>query len=340
MTQADEMPNTYASEMFQRMETAARIKWEGWTVELVKRFPPLSTIPYTCVIGSMIITSQEIKHRIIQEKNAIPFAGTYASPSDLARLYLNLRWKNAKRRITSKQWREFYQTHRSTPLYVHPCHLDHAYYIDIRSAYWTILRAVGWDVDYQPMGWLRVVDPLTVNDFPFPAQKMARNCLVSLAADGTRVMQIWDGQGIRYQKGGNPLVNKMLYAFVCDVLNTVASECIAAGAVYAFTDGFICDAKHVEAIDAIIRSWGFDASIKHRGPCDVSGVGAYSFPDYTTMKFRRQAMRPMSKIASVSAAWLKPRFKHFSDKHNATGDFDIEAYEERKGRRIGSHHRG
>jgi hypothetical protein len=288
----------------------------------------------------MIITSQEIKHRIIQEKNAIPFADTYASPSDLARLYLNLRWKKVRRRITTTQWKEFYENHRSTPLYVSPCHLDNAYYIDIRSAYWTILRSVGWDVDYHPLGWVRVVDPLTVNDFPFPAQKMARNCLVSLAADGTRVMQIWDGQGIKYQKGGNPLVNKMLYAFVCDVLNTVASECIAAGAVYAFTDGFICSSDHVEHIDAIIRSWGFDASIKHRGPCDVSGVGAYSFPDYTTKKFRRQAMRPMSKINPVSVDWLKPRFKHFSDKHNATGVFDVEAYEARKNRKIGSFHRG
>lgn len=321
--------NSYAVSMYHRMEAAAHEKWDGWTVELVKRWPPMSQIDYTCVVGSMVITSQSIKHRMIMEKNALPFADTHVSPSDLARLYLNLKWKGVKRRITTKQWKQFYETHRSTPLYVNPCHLENAYYIDIRSAYWTILRAVGWDVDYSPMGWLRVVSPLTVNDFPFPTQKMSRNCLVSLAADGTRVMKIWDGKGIVYQKGGNPLVNKMLYAFVCDVLNSVASEVVEAGAVYAFTDGFICHADRVEEIDNIIRSWGFDASIKHRGECFVSGAGAYSFPDYTTMKYRRQSMRPVSKINPVSIEWLKPRFKRFSDKYGATVPFDEEKYEAR-----------
>lgn len=328
--------NVYAQRMLERMEHDAREKWGGWSVDLVKRWPPLSSIPHTYIIGSMVMTSQSQKHRYMMEKSAIEFADTYVSPSDLARLYLNIRFKGVKRRITTKQWKEFYETRRSTPLYVNPCHLERASYIDIRSAYWTILRAVGWDVDYQPMGWVRVVNPLTVNDFPFASQKMARNCLVSLAADGTRVMQVWNGTGISYQKGGNPLVNKMLYAFVCDVLNTVAYECIQAGAVYAFTDGFICSDDNVAELDRIIQSWGFSSSIKHQGECYVSGAGAYSFPDYTTMKFRRQMMRPVSKIAPVSVSWLKERFKHFSDKHQATSDFDVSLYEARINRKYGS----
>lgn len=324
--------NIYALAMLKRMEDEAREKWDGWTVELVKRWPPMSQIDYTCVIGQMVITSKERRHRIMMENKAIEFAGTYVTPSDLARMYLNIKYKGVKRRITSYQWNDFYKVHRSTPLYVMPCEMENGYYIDIRSAYWSILRAVGWDVDYCPERWLKVKDNLTVNDFPFPSLKMARNCLVSLAADGTRVMKLWDGTGIRYQKGGNSLVNKMLYAFVCDVLNTVASECIEAGAVYAFTDGFICSDRHIEEISAIIQSWGFASSIKHQGHCFVSGAGAYCFPDYTTNKFRRQTLRPVSKLAPVSRDWLKKRFKHFADKYTITEEFDVSKYEARKER--------
>jgi hypothetical protein len=336
MTVGDnESLNIYALEMLRRMEHEAREKWHGWAVSLVKRWPPLSSITETYIIGSMVMTSMSAKHRYMMEKSAIEFADTYVSPSDLARLYLNIKFKGVKRRITTAQWKAFYETKRSTPLYVSPCQLDNAVYIDIRSAYWSILRAVGWDVDYMPEKWLRVVNPLTVNDFPFASQKMARNCLVSLAADGTRVMQIWDGAGVRYQKGGNPLVNKMLWAFVCDTLNTIAYEVVQAGAVYAFTDGFIIHSDHADHAAEIIASWGLTSSIKHSGPCYVSGAGAYSFPDYTTTKFRRQAMRPVSKIAPVSVDWLKSRFKHFSDKHDATSEFDVLKYQERLSRKMG-----
>lgn len=267
------------------------------------------------------------------EADAIPFAKTWVTSADLARLYLNIRWKAVRRRITTLQWKEFYEKPRSMPLWAEPCTLENGYYIDIRSAYWTILRAVGWNVDYMPNKWLKVSDDLTVNDFPFEQNKMARNCLVSLAADGSRAMRLWTGTGIEYKKGGNPIVNKMLYAFVADVLNGVASECIASGAVYSFTDGFICPDDRVEEIDNIITSWGLSAGIKHRGPTEIKGVGAYKIGDASTRKFHRQHTNSIHKVNPVAAEWLKPRLKHFSDKYRATEPFEEWRYVQRASRK-------
>lgn len=321
--------NPYAIEMYGKMEELAREKYTGYTIHLLDRFPPMSQIDVECIVGAFVLTSQSTKQRWMLKKDAIAFAGTFVTPSDLARLYLSIKYKGVKRRITTIQWKDFYETPRSMPLSAYPVSLANGYYVDIRSAYWTILRAVGWDVDYHPNGWLKVKSPLTVNDFPFPAIKMARNCLVSLAADGSRMMRCWDGEKMYFRKGGNSLVNKMLWCLVCDVLNNVAHEALQAGAVYSFTDGFIVPSSEVETVENVIASWGLASSVKAFGRTEVKGAGAYRIGDFTTRKFNKQSGHSIHKVHSRALDWLKPRFKHFADKHHATGPFDLRLYEDR-----------
>lgn len=327
--------NRYAAEMYDRMESVAREKYAGYTVHLLDKFPPMSDIDVECIIGSMVLTSQTTKQRWMLKRDAIPFGGTWVTAADVARFYLNLKYKGVKRRITTIQWKDFYNGHRSTPLSAFPVSLENGVYVDIQSAYWSILRSVGWDVDYMPQGWLKVKDHLTVNDFPFSHNKMARNCLVSLAADGSRMIKVWDGSKMWFRKGGNSLVNKMLYSLVCDVLNNVAAECLAAGAVYSYTDGFICPDNTVGDIDAVIASWGLSASIKHSGPCEIKGSGAYKIGTFKTRKFDIQGQRNFHKVNPRHREWLKPRFAHFAHKYNTPGPFDEELYEYRKNRRLG-----
>lgn len=326
--------NSYARDMYIRMEEVAREKYTGYTIHLIDRWPPMSEIDVECYIGSMVLTSVTTKQRWMMRKDAIPFAGTWVTSADVARFYLNLKFKGVKRRITTLQWKEFYETRRSMPLSATPVHFENAYYIDIRSAYWTILRAVGWDVDYMPGGWLKVKDHITVNDFPFSEIKMARNCLVSLAADGSRMMRIWDGSQMIFRKGGNGLVNKMLFALVSDVLNNVADECIRAGAVYSFTDGFIVPERSVKDVEEIIASWGLSSGVKHFGETEIKGAGAYSIGDYKTRKFRIQSARCIHKVNPVCSAWLKKRFAHFARKYGATLPFREDVLEERRARKL------
>lgn len=315
--------------MYDRMEEVAREKYAGYTVHLVDRWPAMSSITCECIIGSMVITSTSTKQRWMLAKDAVAFGDTWVTSADLARFYLNLKFKGVKRRITTLQWKEFYETPRSMPLSAFPCTMDNGYYVDIRSAYWSILRSVGWDVDYMPEGWLKVKDHLTVNDFPFSEIKMARNCLVSLAADGSRMMRCWNGSQMYFRKSGNGLVNKMLWSLVTDVLNNVASECLRGGAVYSFTDGFIVPEEHAQNVTSIISSWGLPSSVKHFGPTEIKGAGAYKIGSFTTRKFKLQRGHSIHKCNPRASEWLKPRFKHFSDKYSARDEFDCSLYEER-----------
>lgn len=328
--------NSYAAVMYDKMEGVAREKWAGYTVHLLDRWPPMSDIDCECIVGSMVMTSQTTKQRWMLKRKALPFADTWVTSADLARLYLNLKFKGVKRRITTIQWKDFYEyNRRSMPLSAYPAKLEMGHYIDIRSAYWSILRAVGWDVDYMPGQWLKVKDDITVNDFPFSEDKMARNCLVSLAADGSRLMRIWDGEKMTSRKGGNGLVNKMLYCFVSDVLNGIADECLRAGAIYSFTDGFIVPDNKAGEIEQIIASWGLSSSFKHSGACEVKGAGAYKFDDFRTRKFDIQTGHSIHKVNPQYAAWLKKRFHHFARKYAITQPFDEVAYVARVTRKLG-----
>jgi hypothetical protein len=320
--------------MYAKMETVCSEKYAGYTVHLVDKWPPMSDIECECIVGAMVITSQSTKQRWMLNKNAVPFAGTWVTSADLARTYLNIKFKNQKRRITTLQWKEFYEKPRSMPLSAYPVQFEMGHYIDIRSAYWTILRAVGWNVDYMPNKWLSVKDDITVNDFPFSQDKMARNCLVSLAADGSRKMMCWTGNEIIFRKAGNGLVNKMLYSLVCDVLNGVADECLRAGAVYSFTDGFICPDNRVGEVEAVIASWGLSSSFKYSGDCEVKGSGAYRFGTYRTKKFDRQSGHAFHKVNPIYPTWLKKRFKHFSDKYGAIVPFSEPDYIRRLNRKL------
>ncbi len=301
--------NSYAALMYDKMVAQGREKWAGYKVHLLKRWFPISRLTIPAYIGTFAMTSPEHKIRWIKDSNAIPFADTWVTPADLARLYLSVKYDKVKRRINTAQWKNFYETHRSMPLWADPIYMEQAYYIDIKSAYWSILRAVGWNLQYTPGRVLGINDDMTVNDFPFPHVKMARNCLVSISADGSKTMQYWTGEKIVYKRGGNKLVNRMLWAFVCDVLNGIAFDCVSAGAVYAFTDGYIVPHTRLEAVSQTLDRWQIPYGIKHQGECEVSGPGAYSFTGgITTRKFNIQRPHTFHKINPVSNDWLRDRF--------------------------------
>lgn len=271
--------NNWAALMYPKMESVAFDKYSGYTVHLLDKWSdyPLTKITVPCYVGSFSISSPTTKQRWLLKENAISFAGTYVSPADLARIYIGVKYGDKKRRICTAQWKNFYESYRQMPLYGYPVHLENAYYVDIRSAYWSILTAVGWDVQYTPGRVLSMKDPITCYDFPFAHIKMARNCLISIGAEKDRMIKFWTGERLEYRKGGNNFINRMLWCLVADVLNGVADDCIKHGAVYAYTDGFIVPGDRVRSIEAVIESWGLPVTIKAFGECDITGPGSYSF---------------------------------------------------------------
>lgn len=321
--------NSYAQEMYMKMEQLGREKWAGYKVHLLDRWFSVTRLKCPAYVGSLSVSSPNTKQRWFLKKDAIPFAGTWVSSADLARLYLSIKFGEKRRRITTPQWKNFYETNRSMPLWADPLYLDYAYYIDVRSAYWTIMRAVGWNVDYMPGKHFAIKDPITVNDFPFPQNKMARNCLVSISADGQKVLKFWTGDQLLFKKGGNGLVNKMLYCFICDVLNGIASDAIEAGAVYSYTDGFIAPSNRRAAVEQAIEAWGVSVAIKREGECEILSPGGYKFGSYETRKFKIQREHRLHKINPVHKEWLRKRFSRAAEYNRISEAFNEDDYRSR-----------
>lgn len=299
-------------EMYLKMMINRGEKTDGYRVHLLDKWFSLRRLKCPAIIGTFSLTSTQTKQRWMLKNESYEFEGIRCTPTDLARSYLQVKYGGQKRRITSKQWQEFYNVRRSAPVFAKPQTIESAVYVDLQSAYWSILSACGWDADYMPGCWLK--KKTGVLDFPFAGVKMARNCLVSVAANETGAMRVWTGQSIIVKRTGNALVNRMLWSLVMDVLNGVASECIEAGAAYCYTDGFICESSLAQTLMSIIGSWGLSGAIKHRGEAHIKGAGSYRIGEKRTVKYHLQRERAFDRVdRGVNVPFLKPRFKFFAD---------------------------
>lgn len=281
---------------------------EGWNVGVVDNMPRLTGIDERVLMGSWSWTLPKSKTRLLLADAARQVGNYHVTPSAVTRAYLVDKYSGIKLRMTEQQ-SKLIVPDRPHPLYAVPSVLDDALYFDIRSAFFSIVRAVGWDVDYCPGAWLAVRSD--VEDYPFPDWKHARNCIVSLSRKAD--MNVWTGSKIQTIPKYNPLLNYGLVALVYDVLHGVASDMVRAGALYAHTDGYIIPAaKELDAI-AIAQSWGLPWSIKSRGKMEVICAGVYSTPTHKPSGPQAKA-RPMrvNNLRQSGSEWLRKRFERFS----------------------------
>lgn len=278
-------------------------------IEIVSKMPSLYEIQDYVMLGSFSWYHQQAKKRTLLRPFSMLFPEVVATPSDLVRGYLDIKYP--KLRAVREQiaaWKVSY----SQPLYAQPHQCERGVYIDIKSAYWTILQIVGWDADYFPSKWLgRGKD---MQDFPYPDFKLTRNCLVTAGLVNDR--SVWDGYKQTYQntKMGNNHVNLGIWALAMDVLQCVAFDAIRAGAFYVHTDGYICDAGRLDAVQEAISEWGLTTTIKAAGETIVYGVGAYSVGEKVT-KNPKMTSHYHWGIADISyRQWLKKRIKFFADR--------------------------
>lgn len=286
-----------------------RKRSEGWDVMIVSKFPPLTTIHVPTVLGLFAWTANSIKKKMIIESAAFDYGGGWCTPGDVARNYLAIKFPKRRARMTTKQYQKIVPNRPQTPVYCHPCELEEAVYVDIKGAYWSILSALGWDVNYNPGVFLSPQS--NVDDFPFPEHKMARNCLVSCGLSGS--MRLWTGEQLITRKKPNRFINLMLWKVVQDVLHGCALDAISAGAVYAYTDGFIVSAEKAGAVMSAIEAWGFSTGVKHSGKASVRGPADYNFPDYRTKVRPRRKTTEFSNLYPVERDWLRTRLSRFSE---------------------------
>jgi hypothetical protein len=155
-------------------------------------------------------------------------------------------------------------------------------YLDIKSAWWTIINVLGWNVDYYPLRWL--LPGAAPDDFPWHENKIARSALVSVAQSNSIPFYNPLTHRIKMRPSYNVMLNWQVYAAISHVLHAIAFEAVHAGAHYVNTDGFIVEDENAEGVCRILDNWGLKYGSKARGEVWIFGPGSYKVGYKTTKR--------------------------------------------------------
>lgn len=295
---------------------ARRANWQVTTVEIL---PPPPSLAEAVICGSFSLCGLSSRRRILLESMCIPTDAGHETPSALAKDYLI--WKYRKSPMATREQVAACRHHLgSMPLFAAPCVFPAGWYVDIVSAYWSIMMVAGWDLDYWPGRWFSRGRPPA--SFPWPGHKLARNCLVS--AGIAHSTQMWTpADGYFTQNTGNRLANMQLYRLIIDVLNCIAAEVVEAGAVYVMTDGYIVrDMEGLQRTLEIIARWGLVAGVKASGAGIVQGPGMYAVGANVSKRLGKNRFPTANVTRRAYAEWLRERFAKFAAQARAEGLFE------------------
>ncbi len=252
---------------------ARRAKMKHLEVASPEQYPELDG-GYT--IGNYSRTWLKHHTRAILGGKAIPVGGgLYDTPTAYARETLKVWYPKRVRHWTAAQWERLHQPDITMPVYAYPCRFCDGYYIDIKSAWWAILKRSGWGVDYYPYRWMKPDQPIPAGAWAGETHKTARSALVSIGL--SRGIWMNDGEGNQYfKRAWNVFYNRDIFAWIAAVLGAVAEECRIAGAVYWNVDGAIYPTQE-SAIRgmSILDSWCLGYGCKGDGGGWVRGPGNY-----------------------------------------------------------------
>jgi len=304
------------SEILNLMIDKCHRRAENWTPVLVKKLPDPYTLQEVTIIGTYSFTMQQSHRRLVVARELIELdQDHHETPPAVARDYLYSVFKRGPR-IKKAQMETNTDGLRPAPNFAKPCQFPEGYYIDIVSTYWSIMNIIGWNVDYWPGKWLNPGQ--APEDFPFPGNKIARNCLVSAGTVRPMLRYIPDKRPDPFDdklSPGNPLANTGLIRLITDLLNAIAGQAVDLGAVYVNNDGFIVR-SHKAAADVcqLIFDYGLIPQIKGEGPGEVKSSGAYKVGAMTSAPYlARIAPRETSAIYRPRyTRWLRDRFSFWA----------------------------
>jgi hypothetical protein len=286
---------------------------EKWRTQLVSELPQPGVIEQTSILGTYSMCLMNSRVRLVLERTAISLDHCKESPTSIARDYLYVEYgQGPPARHTQVEAVKVNMS--APPNYARPAIFGHGYYVDIRAAYWNIMRVAGWNPDYWPGKWLLPGKPPV--SFPFPDHKVARNCLVSSGLIGKVPMWSPDRGYFEVFKG-NPFANLQLWRLIQDVLNAIAVRAVEAGAIYVNTDGFIAPTLQVrDKVQAIIADWGLESCVKSEGAGQVVASGTYQVGNMQSghLKSRQAGLETFPLELPPHSRWLQTRFSHFAAK--------------------------
>jgi hypothetical protein len=250
------------------------------------------------ILGTYSRAWRNKKHREVLTSKAIEFEGRLDSPTSHVRDYVSYCYA---RRPAKKEQRDILKR-KYMPIYADPCIMRDAVYVDIASAWYSIVMLAGWNVEYNPGKWFGFGQP--PDDFPFPDNKIARSCMVSLGRSSR--LPVWRDGKITSMWMYNNTENLHIWGVIADVLNAIGSHAILLGAKYVNTDGCIISRRYANDMQDYISSWGLSSRIKGEGAAVICGVGAYHIGLHKSG--RSMKFHPCEAIDwTVDEDWLKKR---------------------------------
>lgn len=292
-------------EIFNKMGERA-YKRQSENSYFIGKFPHLSDIDQRTLLGGFSWFTPSAHIRYLDPLNTVNIGLGEQTQPEIARDYLMVKYGGSPK-IRRNQLDELTRL-RKAPLFCLPGHYPDMVYLDLKAAYWSIIRIVGWDVDYMPGKWITYRSDN--EDFPDPTLKVARSALVSLTQ--AQNLSVWTGERLTTEKTGSNLLNSALWACVFDVLNGVAEDMVKAGAVYCHTDGYILPRTKLDEALYRVGEWGLVASIRYEGDAEVKAAGAYRIGKHQTHQRVPISPHPIAKIDGRYADWLRPRIKWLS----------------------------
>lgn len=287
------------------LKSAAAARAEKNEISLVPLWPAFTQQDTPIFLGSYSWSFPAKHWRWLYQPTALDIGNGPQTPGEITRDYLD--WKFPKPlRATTDQYKAI-TVHRAFPCCAFPGEYPDMAYVDLKSAYWSILRMFGWDADYFPGKWLGVSS--SILDFPLQDHKPARSGLVTAGLSSP--CRFWTGERLEWKTIGSRHINLGLWALVQDVLHGIADDMLSLGAVYVHTDGYIVPQSQLAAATEIAMSWGFTCSVKGQGDACVWGVGAYKIGSVQT---KRQGLLPTTffAIEPVHKDWLRAKCYFFS----------------------------
>lgn len=300
-------PEFTEREMFHYLILKASARHDTYNHVQVKDWPNFRELGENILFGSFSWLGMSTHTRWINIATAIPVGSYISTPGDVVRDYLSLKFAT-RRRITAEQKAEIYNK-RCHPLKAEPMYMRDAVYLDIKSAYWSIMSIVGWDVDYFPGRWLGAGESMI--DFPYGGHKLTRNVMVTTGLPGHVKMWVHDKQRIYSRPIGSKFINLQLWSIVHDILNGVAYE-MSEIAPYIHTDGYIVHSEDETAARRIIAAWGLPCSVKNRGECRIYGSGQYTFGPKTANNFPMRSTGMVGIRDNPYREWLRERVRKLS----------------------------
>jgi len=268
--------------------------------------PYLEDVKKRAILGTWSITTDDTK--FLDRESLISIDGTvFDTASAITRDFVSEAWGHLLPRTDNENWKACEQVIQGfKPQFALPGVYRDCVMVDLSSAYWNIIRRVGYTVRYNPGIGLGVSDP--IENFPWHDNKMARAMLLVTAMESG--LWWWDGASRTYfEKTFNPLYQPMLTALVYDVLHGVAAD-MRELLLYYNVDGGIIRRDHLPLWEECASSWGLPWKIKGAGYAMVKSVGSYWIGNLKTRGAGKSNI-PHDNLKPRNP-WLRERFLAFS----------------------------